>query len=89
MNYSVLVFGKMAHAKARPGSDDRKTESEQRQAANEQIAAPLLKPELVQREPLRAQGGSSAKDQSDQAKNNEEHRRLQLPNRPDSYPTVK
>ena len=87
MDYSVLVRGKTVRAKARPESDDRKSQADQRQAADEQIAAPLLKPHPMQRESLRAQGGSRAEDQSDQAQN-EEHRRLHLPNRPGRYPTV-
>jgi hypothetical protein len=88
MDYSVLVMGKTARAKARPESDDRKAEAEQRQAADEQIAAPLFKLDSMQREPFRAQGGSGAEGQSDQAKN-EQHRRLPMSNRPGSYPTVK
>lgn len=88
MDYSVLVMRKRARIEARPESDDRKTEAEQRQAADEQIAAPLLDPRLMQRKTFRDQSGSTAEDQADRAQN-EEHRRLRLPNWPVPYPMAK
>ena len=88
MDYSVLVMRKRARIEARPESDDRKTEAEQRQAADEQIAAPLLDPRLMQRKTFRDQGGSTAEDQADHTQN-EEHRRLRLPNWPVPYPMAK
>jgi hypothetical protein len=88
MDYSVLVMRKRARAAARPESDDRKTEAEQRQAADEQVAAPLLELRLMQWKTLRDQGGSTAEDQADRAQN-EEHRGLRLPNWPVPYPMAK
>jgi hypothetical protein len=88
MDYSVLVTRKRARTEARPGSDDRKAETEQRQAADEQMAAPLLESRLMQWKTFRDQGGSAAEDQADRAQN-EEHRRLRLPNWPVPYPMAK
>ena len=89
MDYSVLVMRKRARIEARPESDDRKTEAEQRQAADEQIAAPLLDPgPIAAREVFRAPGRDGTEDQADNAQN-ENHRGLLMSNRPSGYPTVK
>ena len=89
MNYSVLVMGKTARHPARPRSDEGKAEAEQRQAADEQIAAHLLDPHpMPARETLRAQGGKGAEDQADNAQN-DKHRGLLMSNRPVGYPTLK
>ena len=89
MNYSVLVMGNTARLSARPRSDEGKAEAEQRQAADEQIAAPLLDPgPIAAREVFRAPGRDGTEDQADNAQN-ENHRGLLMSNRPSGYPTVK